>query len=338
MKGIIFSVGAAMLAVSFAASYELEYTEGKVFGVAPTSSSGTIESDVIEAAAEITAPEQEPRVIENLGVDPNWLAETQSEYLDANPPTREQLFGFEVIDHESGFFTVKFGESVEGRDMIAHRLVNNPEGTTDLAVYAVTHGTETQMLRWVDYWMTPGYEFPNHISTLWVVPSLNPDGHDWLEKGTVHNANHVNLNRNFGTDWHPGQRDYAAEFGTDAWYSSGHYYSSTSPMDQPESQATALFWAYIGEMDNSIYGHAPWFGCDVDLTVEGLEVAKNFCDTIGYSTSFAARPGTITAHGMATGAGPSWVFEYPEWDVSESKMRFHADQYLMIGSEENPLS
>ena len=80
--------------------------------------------------------------------------------------TREEAHGFEVVDHESGFFTIKFGESVEGRDLIAHLLVDNPEGTTDLAVYAVTHGTETQMLRWVDYWMTPGYVSQPHPSPL----------------------------------------------------------------------------------------------------------------------------------------------------------------------------
>ena len=66
------------------------------------------------------------------------------------------------------------------------------------------------------------------------------------------------------------------------------------------------------------------------LDIPELQVARNFCDEINYSVDFAARPGTVTEHAMAMGAGPSWVFEYPDWNVSERDMQFHADHVMAI--------
>jgi protein MpaA len=113
------------------------------------------------------------------------------------------------------------GESVEGRPITAFR--RGTRGGTAVLVIGVIHGDEDA-----------GFEVAEQLRTLpvpdgidlWVVPSVNPDGQAAQIR---HNANGVDLNRNFPHDWTP-----IAQPGE--WE-----YSGTGPASEPETQAFIAF-------------------------------------------------------------------------------------------------
>jgi hypothetical protein len=88
------------------------------------------------------------------------------------------------------------GHSVRGRPIAAYRL-----GTARLArrvlVVGCIHGDETEGLEVTRRLISRARA---HGASLWVVPSLNPDGR---AAGTRHNARGVDLNRNFPSEWEP---------------------------------------------------------------------------------------------------------------------------------------
>jgi hypothetical protein len=88
------------------------------------------------------------------------------------------------------------GHSVRGRPIAAYRL-----GTARLArrvlVVGCIHGDEPEGLAVTRRLISRARA---HGASLWVVPSLNPDGR---AAGTRHNARGVDLNRNFPSEWEP---------------------------------------------------------------------------------------------------------------------------------------
>jgi hypothetical protein len=106
------------------------------------------------------------------------------------------------------------GRSVRGRPIQAYRL-----GTARLArrmlVIGSIHGNEEEGLEVTRRLISRARM---HGASLWVVPSLNPDG---LAAGTRHNARGVDLNRNFPSEWEP--------LGV----------SGLRPLSEPESRAIA---------------------------------------------------------------------------------------------------
>jgi murein peptide amidase A len=88
------------------------------------------------------------------------------------------------------------GRSVRGRPIVAYRL-----GTARLArrvlVFGTIHGDEPEGLK-VTRRLISGAR--RHGASLWVVPTLNPDGR---RAGTRNNARGVDLNRNFPSEWEP---------------------------------------------------------------------------------------------------------------------------------------
>ncbi len=79
---------------------------------------------------------------------------------------------------------------------------------------------------------------------LWVIPRDNPDG---VFRDQRHNANGVDLNRNFPTNWKP---------------LTGWYYSGPKPSSEPETRALKAFLNEI-DPDYVVTFHSPLYGVDV---------------------------------------------------------------------------
>jgi protein MpaA len=124
-----------------------------------------------------------------------------------------------VIDLAAERLTL--GLSVEGRPIVAERL--GEIGGRRVLVIGVIHGNEDDGVAIVD--QLRSRPAPDGVE-LWVVESMNPDGQ---AAGDRHNANQVDLNRNFPYKWgplgEPGDGQYAG----------------TGPASEPETQAMVAF-------------------------------------------------------------------------------------------------
>lgn len=124
-----------------------------------------------------------------------------------------------VIDLAAERLTL--GLSVEGRPIVAERL--GEIGGRRVLVIGVIHGNEDDGVAIVDQLRSA--PAPDGVE-LWVVESMNPDGQ---AAGDRHNANQVDLNRNFPYNWgplgEPGDGQYAG----------------TGPASEPETQAMVAF-------------------------------------------------------------------------------------------------
>jgi N-acetylmuramoyl-L-alanine amidase len=111
------------------------------------------------------------------------------------------------------------GTSAEGRPIRA-QLVGNARAPVKLLVVGTLHGNEqagttiTRRLRRVR---------PPRGTALWIVDDANPDG---SARNSRHNANGVDLNRNFPYRWQP---------------QDGVYESGPGPASEPETQALQRF-------------------------------------------------------------------------------------------------
>jgi murein peptide amidase A len=125
--------------------------------------------------------------------------------------------------------TIEVGTSVEGRPITAIRR-GDPEGRAVLVI-GVIHGDEQAGLDIVERLET--LPVPDGID-LYLVDSMNPDG---VAHDIRHNANGVDLNRNFPYNWGP-----IAEPGN--WE-----YAGPSAASEPETQAMV---AFIGDLQPDI--------------------------------------------------------------------------------------
>lgn len=117
------------------------------------------------------------------------------------------------------------GTSVDGRPITAIHVdpAHVRTGSVPVLVVGVIHGDEDDGLAVLaDLAAGP----PPEGVDLWLLPTLNPDG---LAAGIRHNANGVDLNRNFPHDW-----TAIAELGN--WE-----YSGSGPASEPETQAFIAF-------------------------------------------------------------------------------------------------
>jgi protein MpaA len=121
--------------------------------------------------------------------------------------------------------TIDVGTSVEGRPITALRR-GDPDGRAVLVI-GVIHGDEWAGLEIVERLET--LPVPDGID-LYLIDSMNPDG---VAHDVRHNANGVDLNRNFPYNWGP-----IAEPGN--WE-----YAGPSAASEPETQAMV---AFIGEL------------------------------------------------------------------------------------------
>jgi Zinc carboxypeptidase len=123
------------------------------------------------------------------------------------------------------------GQSVQGRDIFALRISDNvavEEDEPEVVFWANIHGDEQASgeiaYRWAmelldGYGIDPALTGYVDDLEIWVIPLLNPDGH---ENNTRENFNGVDLNRDFGWNW-------------DGWAGSTDAYS------QPETRSLQDF-------------------------------------------------------------------------------------------------
>jgi hypothetical protein len=111
------------------------------------------------------------------------------------------------------------GRTEQDRPIRALR-VGNPRARVKVLVVGTVHGNE-QAGRAVAEWLRRAR--PPRGTALWLVPDANPDG---TAAGTRHNANGVDLNRNFPYRWQP---------------QDGVYESGPRPASEPETQALQRF-------------------------------------------------------------------------------------------------
>jgi N-acetylmuramoyl-L-alanine amidase len=115
--------------------------------------------------------------------------------------------------------SLDIGRSAQGRAIVAQR-VGSPRARVKLLVVGSVHGNEPAGKAVLARLRRAA---PPRGTALWLVDDANPDG---AAAGTRHNANGVDLNRNFGFGWRP----------LDGTYESGPHAFS-----EPESQALAGF-------------------------------------------------------------------------------------------------
>lgn len=191
------------------------------------------------------------------------------------------------------------GHSVDGRELWAYQ-VGDPDAEKVALVLGQMHGEEPAgtLSAWGiinDHRSVAGIQ-------LWVVPTMNPDGH---ARNRRQNSHGVDLNRNWPVNYEqnePGTR----------------YYSGTGPLSEPESQAMAAFIERI-RPDQMVSIHQPLTGVDNykikdpslhDALVRELGLPSRSLDCGGECR------GTMTQWVNATIDGAAITIEYPI-DVSD---------------------
>ena len=129
---------------------------------------------------------------------------------------------------------IELGRSAGGSPIVAERF-GTPSGRRVLVI-GVIHGNEDAGTAIVDELRRPGA--PDGVE-LWLVESMNPDGQAAQDR---HNANQVDLNRNFPFRWgpigEPGDGQYAG----------------VGPASEPETQAMVNFISQL-RPDITIWYH-----------------------------------------------------------------------------------
>lgn len=139
-----------------------------------------------------------------------------------------------VLDHRV------IGHSREGRPIEAW-LIGDPGATTTQMILGQMHGEERANHRTV--WEILKDQRPVKGIKLWIIPTMNPDGE---AVGRRQNAAGVDLNGNFGVNWH---------------YETGWYATGTAAFSEPESRAIRDFVAEI-EPKELVSMHTPEFAVD----------------------------------------------------------------------------
>ncbi len=137
------------------------------------------------------------------------------------------------------------GQSVEGRDITAHRM--GSVGGRVVLVIGSIHGDEQKGIEVTKLLRTMAT--PKGVD-LWLIDTINPDG---VAANTRQNANEVDLNRNFEIGW-----SYIPK-------STEHrQYSGEAPADQPE---TVAFAAFVQEIRPAV---TIWYHQDANtITING---------------------------------------------------------------------
>ena len=146
------------------------------------------------------------------------------------------LVPFRTLDLSAD--VVEIGQSVLGASIVAERF-GTPGGRRVLVI-GVIHGDEDAGIAIVDELRRLGA--PDGVE-LWLVASMNPDGQAAQDR---HNANQVDLNRNFPYNWQP-----LGEPGDGQ-------YAGTGPASEPETQAMVNFIAQL-RPDIAIWYHQDLF-------------------------------------------------------------------------------
>ena len=211
---------------------------------------------------------------------------------------------------------VGVGWSVEGRPIFAERY--GTIGGRRVLVIGVIHGNEDDGLAIVDELRRRAV--PDGVE-LWIVESMNPDG---VANQDRHNANEVDLNRNFPYNWGPigapGDGQYAGP----------------GPASEPETQAMVNFMQQL-QPDITLWYHQDLFVVNPAQGREG-RVRARYADLTGLPM------GQITG-GIYTGIAATWARnEFRPADgvafivelgptLSPEEANVHADAVLTVAAE-----
>jgi murein peptide amidase A len=207
---------------------------------------------------------------------------------------------------------IVLGESVEGRPITVIRR-GDPGGTAVLVV-GVIHGDEPAGSAIVDLLrMLP---VPEGIE-LWLVPSANPDGQ---AAGTRHNANGVDLNRNFPENWGP-------IAGPGDWQ-----YAGPGAASEPETQAMMRLTEMM-QPDLTLWYHQDLFRISPGRGLDG-EVRARYAELTGLplvEVTGGTYTGTAStwSRAIAADGGVGFTVELGE-SLTPEDARRHADAVLTV--------
>ncbi|MFK8023566.1 MAG: M14 family zinc carboxypeptidase [Ilumatobacter sp.] len=213
------------------------------------------------------------------------------------------------------------GTSVEGRGIVAERY--GSIGGRRVLVIGVIHGNEDAGVQIVDELRSRAVagQGPDGVE-MWLVETMNPDGQAVQDR---HNANEVDLNRNFPLRWgpigQPGDGQYAG----------------TGPASEPETQAMVSF---ISQLRPDI---AVWYHQDANLIIPssgrdgrirakyaeltGLPIA-DCCDG-GIYTGIAA---TWARDELSDLGSVAFIVELPGGELDATQVTTHADAISIIAA------
>ncbi len=205
---------------------------------------------------------------------------------------------------------------MEGRPIFAERF--GTSGGRRVLVIGVIHGNEDDGLAIVDELRR--LDVPEGVE-LWLVESMNPDG---LAAQDRHNANDVDLNRNFPYRWGP------------IGVPGDGQYAGPAPASEPETQAMINFMQQL-QPDLTIWYHQDLFVVNPSEGREGRVRAR-------YAELTGLPMGEITG-GIYTGIAATWARnEFRATDgvafivelgptLSPAEAAVHADAVLTIATE-----
>jgi protein MpaA len=211
---------------------------------------------------------------------------------------------------------VGLGYSIEGRPIFAERY-GTPGGRRVLVI-GVIHGDEDDGLAIVDELRRRAV--PDGVE-LWIVESMNPDG---VANQDRHNANQVDLNRNFPYKWGP------------IGVPGDGQYAGPGPASEPETQAMVNFMLQL-QPDITLWYHQDLFVVNPAQGRDGRIRAR-------YAELTGLPMGEITG-GTYTGIAATWARnEFRPNDgvafivelgptVSPQEATVHADAVLTIAAE-----
>ncbi len=215
------------------------------------------------------------------------------------------------------------GRSIEGREIVAERY--GTPGDRRVLVIGVIHGNEDAGLQIVDRLRERVLaEGPPAGVEFWLVPSMNPDGTAAQDR---HNANQVDLNRNFPHNWgpigEPGDSQYAG----------------IGPASEPETQ---LMVNFIEQLRPDI---AIWYHQDAYLVIPSTgrdgRIRARYAELTGLPLAHCCGGGG----GIYTGIAATWARQelQPEESVafivelggttSPEEVVSHADAVMTIAVE-----
>lgn len=211
---------------------------------------------------------------------------------------------------------VEIGTSVEGRPLLAERY--GELGGRRVLVFGVIHGNEDAGVAIIhELRNTP----PPAGVELWLIESMNPDGQAIQDR---HNANHVDLNRNFPYNWgplgQPGDGQYAGP----------------APASEPETQAVVNLISQL-RPDIALWYHQDLYTISPSTGRDGL-IRERYAELTGLPM------GAITG-GTYTGVAATWARRTLEPDgsvafivelgetLSPDEAIVHADAVRTIAAE-----
>ena len=225
-----------------------------------------------------------------------------------------ELVPFRALDLSAD--VVEIGRSVLGAPIIAERL--GTPGERRVLVIGVIHGDEDAGTAIVDELRRLGA--PDGVE-LWLVESMNPDGQAAQVR---HNANQVDLNRNFPYKWGP------------IGVPGDGQYAGSGPASEPETQAMVNFIAQL-RPDIAMWYHQDLYVISPGEGREGRVRAR-------YAELTALPIGGISG-GTYTGVAATWarrelavddsvafIVELGE-TLSPEEATMHADAVRTIAAE-----